>query len=340
MKLGAFTVVDVDPDAPTGAPDRVRDVVSLAETSERAGLSGIWIAEHHFRGGGGCPSPPVLLAACGARTSRTRLGSLVSVLPFHRPVDVAEEYALLDRLSGGRLNLGVGSGYLPSEFAGFGLDASGKREAFERGLATILSALSGEEFEAGPPGTPPVRLNVAPVQRPHPPVWVAVQRREAIPHVAARGWGVALIPYATVADLSELAEGIGAYRAALPAGSAGNVVAAVHVYAGPDPAVARIAFRRYLDARLRTHSTFYEHKSKVAPSEASPEALERADLAVFGASEEVAKRLRRYADAGVDELLGIFDFGGLPKDEVERSIARLGAAWTSDVRSPLSEPRR
>ena len=320
-------MADVDPADAHADPDRVRQVVELAEVADRAGLSGLWVAEHHFGGGGACPSPPVLLAACGARTRSLRLGSLVSVLPFHRAVDVAEEYALVDRLLNGRLNFGVGSGYLASEFAGFGVDPSEKRDRFDRALDVILSAFSGAGFQAGPAGSPVVRLNVLPVQQPHPPIWVAVQRREAIPHVAARGLGIAVIPYATVADLGELAGQIAEYRRRLPPGIPGSVLAAVHVYSGNRPEMARAAFRRYLDSRLKTHSTFYEHKAHRAPDQADPAALERADLAVFGSPEEVARRLQRYSDAGVDELLGMFDFGGLAADATHRSVEATARAW-------------
>lgn len=327
VRLGAFTVADVDPAEPAARPDRAGEVVRLGEAAERAGLSSFWVAEHHFDGGGGCPSPPVLLAALGSRTSRIRLGSLVSVLPFHRPVDVAEEYALLDRLVGGRLNFGVGSGYLASEFAGFGVDAATKRERFESAWATIRAALAGEEFEAAPGAPRKVRLSVLPVQRPGPPVWVAVQRREALPYVAARGLGAALIPYATVADLSELRAEIEEYRRALPSGAHGSVLAAVHVYAGPETERGRAAFRAYLDSRRRTHSTFFEQKSHRAPETATPEALERAGLAVFGSPQEALARLGAFRDAGVDELLGLFDFGGLPLEDAVASLERLGAAW-------------
>ncbi len=327
VHLGAFSVVDNDPDAAAAPPDRVGEVVLLAEAAERAGLSSLWVAEHHFRGGGGCPSPAVLLASCGARTRRIRLGSLVSVLPFHRPIDVAEEYALLDRLIGGRLNLGVGSGYLPSEFAGFGVEPSAKRELFDRALTTILAAFAGEEFVATPEGSERVRLNVLPVQRPHPPLWIAAQRPEAIPHVGARGVGLALIPYATLSDLRGLREAIASYRRSLPPGIPGRVAAAVHLYAGHHLERARHAFRSYLESRLRTHSTFFEQKVQSSPARASPDALEEADLALFGSPEEVAERLGRYAEVGVDELLGIFDFGGLPPEDVGLSVEALGRAW-------------
>ncbi len=127
VKLSAFTVVDdLGPHR-----DRYREVLDLATAAESSGLTGIWVAEHHFNPSGLCPSPPVLLAACGARTQRIRLGALVSVLPFHRTVDVAEEYALLDRLTGGRVNLGLGSGYIPTEFEGYGIDPASRHERFD-----------------------------------------------------------------------------------------------------------------------------------------------------------------------------------------------------------------
>lgn len=339
MRLSAFTVVDAYADRP-GAEDRLLEVVRLAETAERSGLSALWAAEHHFGSAGGCPSPPVLLAACGAATRSLRLGAMVAVLPFHRPIDVAEEYATLDRLLGGRLNLGVGSGYLPFEFEGFGIDPATKRERFDSSLELVLEAFAGREVRAGETGSPGVRLNVLPVQRPHPPVWVAVQRREAIAHVARRGFSVALIPYATVGGLSELAEEIQEYRSNLPPGVRGEVAVALHLYAGDRPETARAAFARYLESRLRTQSTFYRQKAEHDPGAASPEGIERGGFALFGKPEAVARDLGRYAAIGVDELLGIFDFGGLDESEVVGSVRALGRAWTSGGPRPSAPGAR
>ena len=324
MKLSAFTVVDEY--RPAEVSDRLASVVRLAEAAEASGLHALWIAEHHFHGGGVCPSPPVLLAACGARTRRLRLGSLVSVLPFHRPIDLAEEYAMVDRLTGGRLNLGVGSGYIATEFEGFGVDPATKRDRFDTALEAIRRAFAGEAVTLGGPGATPVRLNVLPVQRPHPPIWVAVQRREAIPFVARRGASVALVPYATLSGPHELAEEAREYRSHLPPGARGEVAAAIHVYAGPHPELAREAFDRYLESRLATQSAFYQEKVRRSPQLASAAAIEASGFALFGAPAQVAERLRAFASLGVDEVLGLFDFGGLAMEEVEASVRALGTA--------------
>jgi len=327
VKLSAFTIVDEYPPGPGATPDRARDVLRLAEAAEASGLAALWVAEHHFHAGGVCPAPPVLLAACGARTRRLRLGVLVSVLPFHRPVELAEQYALLDRLIDGRLNLGLGSGYLAAEFEGFGIDPETKRARFEEALATLLRAFDGAEVQVDPPRSAPVRINVRPVQRPHPPLWVAAQRREAIPHVARLGRSLALIPYATLANPSELGEEIREYRAALPPGRTGEVAAALHLYAGPHPERARAALQRYLDSRLATQSTFYRAKVEHDPRLGRAEAIEEAGFALLGTPADVARRLRGFADLGLDEVLGIFDFGGLPPDEVAASVQALAAAY-------------
>jgi alkanesulfonate monooxygenase SsuD/methylene tetrahydromethanopterin reductase-like flavin-dependent oxidoreductase (luciferase family) len=327
VKLSAFTVVDEYHEPASSR--RLSEVVALAEAAEAAGLSSLWIAEHHFHPGGVCPSPPVLLAACGARTHRLRLGSLVSVLPFHRPIELAEEYAMVDRLLEGRLNLGVGSGYLSTEFDGFGIDPATKREQFDAVLDMLLTALAGGEVRSSEPRAVPVRLNVRPVQVPHPPVWIAVQRREAIPFVARRGASIALIPYATVSDLSELEAEIREYRAHLPTGVRGEVAVGIHVYAGAHPDEARSALQRYLDSRLATQSTFYQEKVRRDPRHASARAVEESGWAVFGPAPVVAQRLGAFATAGVDELLGIFDFGGLAPVEVAASVTGLGRAFSS-----------
>ncbi len=322
MKLSAFTVVDEYDGAPDS--DRLREVVGLARAAEEAGLSALWVAEHHFLPSGVCPAPPVLLAACGARTHRLRLGSLVSVLPFHSPIELAEQYAMLDRLLDGRLNLGVGSGYIPTEFAGFGVDPSSKRAQFDARLGTLLAALRGEEVRAASSGAEPVRINVRPVQSPHPPVWVAVQRREAVAFIARRGFSVALIPYATLQGMDELRAEIRDFRENLPRDAHAEVAIGLHLYAGDRPEKARTALQRYLDSRRATQSAFYLEKVRTDPRHAAARTIEESGWALFGSPVDVADRLREFARAGVDEVLGIFDFGGLAPPEVASSVTALG----------------
>ncbi|MGP8071913.1 MAG: LLM class flavin-dependent oxidoreductase [Thermoplasmata archaeon] len=322
MKLSVFSIVD---DVP--GRNRYDDILELAVAADEAGLSALWVAEHHFNPAGVCPSPPVLLAACGVRTRRLRLGALVSVLPFHRPVDVAEEYSLLDRVVGGRVNLGLGSGYIPTEFEGYGIDPASRHERFDAAYSTILDLMAGREARIGGPSAPRVRLNVLPVQAPHPPLWIAVQRREAIPFVARRGVSVALIPYATLSGVPELAEEVREFRAALPVGSKAEVAVGVHLYAGDHPERGREALDRFLSSRLRTQSTFYQAKTAQHPHQASRAGLEESNLALLGTPAEVTRRLEPYRAAGVDEVLGIFDFGGLPIADAVGSIRSLGRAF-------------
>jgi len=325
VRLSAFSIVDDYSDGALDAVPRYAEVVRLAEAAESGGLAGLWVAEHHFGKSGICPVPAILLAACGARTRRIRLGTLVSVLPFHRPVELAEQYALLDQVLEGRLNLGVGSGYIPSEFEGFGIDPGSKRERFDAALDTLLAAFRGDEVRVDG-AAHGVRLNVRPVQRPHPPVWIAVQRREAIPFVAHRGCSIALIPYATVTSLAELGEEISEFRAASGPETRREVAVGLHLYAGEHPERARAALDRFLESRHRTRSPFYDAKTAKDPHAASRAGLEESDLALIGSPEEVAARLEAYRRIGVDEVAGIFDFGGLPVADVTASVQALGRA--------------
>lgn len=327
MQLSAFTVVDgYSPETSEGR-DRYQEVLRLAEACEGAGLSTLWVAEHHFNAGGVCPAPPILLAAAGERTRRLRLGVLVSVLPFHNPVELAEQYSLLDHLLGGRLNLGVGSGYIPLEFAGFGIDPATKRERFDRAFEVLLAAFRGDPIAVDGASGTPVRLNITPVQTPHPPLWIAVQRREALPHVAAKGVNVALVPYATVQNVDELAEEIREFRHHLPPGVTARVSVALHLYAGPQAERARAALQQYLDSRLATQSSFYQDKVRRDPHHASAATIERSGFALLGPTADVLDGLEQFRRAGVDEILGIFDFGGLARADAEASVEALGRGW-------------
>ena len=331
MKLSLFSVVDPPP--PSEERDRLGELLALAREADAQGLEGLWVAEHHFGRAGALPTSAVLLAAAAAQTRRLRLGCLVSVLPYHEPVEVAEEYAVLDRLSGGRLNFGCGSGYVADELAGFGVDPATKRDRFDRALRTIRAAWAGEEVRVERPDARPVRLNVRPVQLPHPPLTIAVQRREAVPYVARWGASLALIPYATLGGIDELRAEIAAYRAAGPPGFAGEVRVAMHVYAGASRAHGERALQSYLDSRLASQSAHFQEKVAADPEHARADTIDRHGLALLTTPDELPGRLGPLAELGIDELLAIVDFGGLPLDESLATVRALGRARRA--RTPL-----
>ncbi len=121
MHFGLFTLFDFFRDR----QDEVayyRDTLDLMELAERLGYDSVWVGEEHFYCFGICPSPQLFLTALARETSRLRLGTAISLLPFENPLRKAEDFAMLDILSGGRLNFGVGRGIIPKHFEGFRRD--------------------------------------------------------------------------------------------------------------------------------------------------------------------------------------------------------------------------
>src|ERR1700677_20791 len=104
------------------AGDVINDAIEMAVRAEELGFDSIWLAEHHFSTYGLVGSPLMMAAAIAQRTSRIRIGTAVLVLPLYNPVRLAEEIALVDQMSMGRLDVGIGRGYLPSEFRGFAVN--------------------------------------------------------------------------------------------------------------------------------------------------------------------------------------------------------------------------
>jgi putative FMN-dependent luciferase-like monooxygenase len=129
------------------AADRYRFAAEQARHAEQLGFDTVWVAQHHFHGDeGGLPSPFVFLSHLAAQTTRIRLATGVITLPLENVVRVAEDAVVADLLSGGRLELGLGSGSTPASFAAFGVDPSDRARVYEEGVELLLAALGGREL--------------------------------------------------------------------------------------------------------------------------------------------------------------------------------------------------
>ncbi len=157
-----------------------------AEQAEAMGFHSLWLPENHFGERGVVPAPLTLLAAVAARTTRIRLGTTSYLLPIRPPLLAAEEVAVLDQLSGGRVILGLGRGIGKDMFTAFGVDPAGKRELFRDNLDIMRRAWRGEPVAEGEGGEP-IRLAPLPVQQPSPPIWVAAFGPLALKQVAGLG---------------------------------------------------------------------------------------------------------------------------------------------------------
>jgi alkanesulfonate monooxygenase SsuD/methylene tetrahydromethanopterin reductase-like flavin-dependent oxidoreductase (luciferase family) len=337
LRLGVFETFDSPTAQGSGDPGaRLRQSIHLAERAEALGFDRFWVTEHHFRPGASMASPPVLLAAIAARTRTIRLGPLVAVLPLHDATLLAEEYSLLDAVSGGRLEMGVGPGYVREEFEALGLGVGDRDRRFEEALPTFLHALSGQ------PGRTPAGaawpLGIPVTQRPHPPIWRAAARASSIRATGAAGHGLGLIPYASLERLEQIREPIAEYQAALPTRIAPRIVAAFHVHIGPDPRPALRAAQRFLESRPKSPDPSAGPTHVRDPRCADAPDLLRRGLLLFGEEADIADRLQWLRRAGVTDLAAMVNFGGLPSSEVEGTMRAL-ARCQGPLEAPGAVPR-
>ncbi len=318
MKFGVFSVVDHYPDELDRTVSRLYDeMLEQAQAAEELGFESFWIAEHHFHQYGVVPRPAVWLAAAAARTRRIGLGAAVVVLPFDHPLRIAEDFAMVDQISGGRLMLGVGSGYLSHEFEGFGIRPEEKRARFDEALEIIRAAWSGERFSHN--GTyydiHDVRLNVLPCDPAGPPLWVAILSNQAAAFVGGRGLPIMMIPYATTEEFSELAGTVAAYRDAFVGAGGAPLDATVrfglHTYCAPDSAQARREVTEAMERYVRTR--LYARQRPI-------DLLVEKNLVAFGDPGEIIRVAKRYEEAGLTHCMAIMNFGGLPHEKVLSSM--------------------
>ena len=294
----------------------------LAEAADAAGFRTYHVAEHHGTRLGMAPSPNVFLAAVAQRTRRLRFGPLVYILPLYPPLRLIEEICMLDQLSGGRLELGVGRGISPYELAYCGVDFLQAQAMYEEALAVILAGLRGGRLthEGRYYRYTGVPIELEPVQRPHPPLWQGVVSAEGAADAARRGANIV-----STAPSDALREIAARYRETWESrvgGSAPLVGAQRHVYVAESDAEAlkhaRDPYRCWYDSLTSLWRQFNTVPLRFA------ESLERAieiDAAIVGSPATVRAEIERHVEtSGCNYFVGRFVFGNLPIGQALRSL--------------------
>ena len=319
MRVSIFSVQDHHPTRERSLPQLYDEVMRQGVLADELGYDTFFVAEHHFHEYGAVPNPAVFLAGLAARTRHLRLGTAISILTFHNPLTVAENYAMVDVLSGGRLTLGVGSGYLKHEFAGYGIEGAEKRDRFDENLALIERLLAGERVthRGRFSSLDAVAINVRPVQR-EVPIFVAILRKEAAYHVGRQGRRMLFVPYASLDSFDEIAELMAAFRRGREEAGltehAGAAAITLHTHVAASDADARRetadAFDLYVATRLYAKSAVYDD-------------VIASGLSLFGSVETVAAKITALQEMGLDHVLTLQNFGLMPEAIVLRSMRMM-----------------
>lgn len=318
MRRSVFWLLDHHPETGESLASLYATALAHARLADCLGFTGLWLAEHHFQRLGTAPNPAVVLAAIAQCTERIRLGPAISILPLRDPILVAEDYALVDLLSAGRLDMGVGTGSQPLEFEGMGCDFERRRETFDARLAAMLARWSAAA--AGTRG--PAGLNVAPVQAPAPPIYVTSMHEASARAIGRAGHSMLTLVSPMTADLSELASRLEAHARGLAEGghSGGSadpvVVAFAHV-----GATARSARETAAPALARVIGAL----AGVAPEDPEDlyERMRERGTGLFGTAAQVEAQIERYAELGVRHIAFVSRFGGMQVLAAEASLRAL-----------------
>ncbi len=327
-QFGVFSLLSV--------PD-IRNEVALVQgeleinvAAEAAGFDSVWVAEHSGSRYGLIASPQVMAAAIAARTSRIRIGTAVSVLPLHHPLRLANDFAMIDVLSNGRLDYGVGRGYSAEEYASYGLDVQENRGRFTEALAIIKQAWTQESFAyEGKYHTIP-RVQSVPhvIQRPHPPLYLAAGSADT---VALAGANLVRM-FSSSGSAANIRKKWDAYReAGRAAGHTEEVVEAAlaqswvvkHIYVADDDdtAVAEAGPPFIWYFNLLANRRMFDGPNNTPPLEWWQEH----GACYFGSPDTVATLLRDWQEAsGVTNTLCWMNTGGMPTDRVLRSVRLFG----------------
>ena len=341
MRFGTFFFFQAPPHLTH--PDIIYRELEQIEWAEELGFDQVWLTEHHFIDYGLSVDPATLAAAAASRTRRVRIGLAAAILPFHHPVRLAEQMALLDIISRGRLDVGVGRGNRPAEFAGYRVPQEESRERFEEAVEVLQRAWREERFsfEGRYFTFKDVRLIPKPLQQPHPPLYQVCVSKDTIEGCALRGWPMlnswlrgTMDPLVTQRDTYVAALQKAGRSEAEIADLLRNWGVSRQIYVADTDAQAlteaqdaemwyQDSLRRFMiperieDAHPSLQEGFRRQAALLA--NISWEALVRETLA-FGSPDTVAGHIEAMRQLGVGQILCWMNFGGLPQDRIRYSM--------------------
>lgn len=342
MEFGVVTLGDWLPDPQTGylvsERERLRGIVELAVVAEELGFDTFHIGEHHFNDWI-VSSPTPVMAAIAERTRRIVLSTAASLLPNHDPVRIAEDYATIDLLSDGRVELVGGRGILPSAYRHFGQDYADSEALMAEAVGLLRQLWSGSDVSWRGTMRPPldgVSLRPRPMQVPHPPIWLSASSDGSVDRAIELGCPIVIPTISTgrteVAGLAARFRTGWAGSGLNPAG--GKVALHVHLHVGQGTEAEIVA-------RWKPHQHSYLAWTMKVLGREGDMGSERSDFqqpdsqAVCGSPRRVAGELldRIKAMGGTDRLLIQVDQGGLPFDR-QVEVLRL---FSEEVRPALVE---
>jgi len=350
MKFGQLHLFE----RPMGRSEKeiIDEQFDLMLKAEEYGFDSVWPAEHHFREYGHVATPALILAALATRTTRLRLGTGVVVLPLNHPVRVAEDYAFLDVLSNGRVDLGIGRGYQPHEYTGYGVDQSRSKDIFRESVEIIQRAWTEERFSYEGEFYQFADLSVypKPVQQPHPPIWMASLSQDTFEMCGQFGFNLLCAPVFGF-NVREGAKQIERYREALR--TAGRdpaqhqIAALAMTYVAETTQEALDDFRDGVMWYMKTFQKYVAPPKGQAPVPtfemyaqirdlldlAEWDRLVQAGALVCGSPDQVVEQIAEMAElCGMTEYLAWTRIGGLSHDKVSRSTELMASRVMPQLR--------
>ncbi len=338
MEFGIFDHVD---SSGVSLQDHYDNRLTIVEAYDRGGFSTYHVAEHHATPLGLAASPGVYLAAVAQRTKKLRFGPLVYTLPLYHPLRLTEEICMLDQMSGGRLDVGIGRGISPLETKGFGIDPTERVDRYVETLQVMMQGLTqiSVNFQGKYFNFKDVPMELSPFQKPHPPIWIGAATADSAARAARNRHN--FVSLSTAAETRVLTD---RYRAAwkeahgeepLPKLGLGRFI----VVAKTDEvalALGRRAYRRWHDS---FHHLWRKHGMVPTSGERAREFDEimHGGRGVAGTPKTVIDALTaQLPEAGVNYSVGQFVFGDMTLDEALTSIGLFVREVMPAVRQSIS----